>query len=118
MGALESLVMDVLWSEDRSWTPSEVQTALDRQHEVAYTTVMTILVRLAEKGRVVRARRGRGYAYRPTQTRAEYVAAQMHAALPVNDRAGALAAFVQGLSRRDREQLRRLLGSRRAGGAR
>src|SRR5437870_8654737 len=87
MGELEAIVMDVLWSTDGWWTPGEVQTALAQQHEVAYTTVMTILVRLTDKLRAERHRDGRSFAYRATQSRDEYAATQMRSALaPIDDR--------------------------------
>ena len=46
-----------LWSSDGFVTAADVLDALD--HELAYTTVNTILVRLANKGLVERKREGR-----------------------------------------------------------
>lgn len=114
-GELEGIVMDVLWC-DGSWhAPADVQAAIADRHDVAYTTVMTVLVRLTQKRRVERRRDGRRYAYRATQSRDDFVAAQMRAALaPIDDRAKALSAFVEGLSAADRARLRRALGRRRA----
>ena len=48
MGALEAEVLDVLWRADGPVTPADVRTAMGT--DLAYTTVMTILVRLWEKG--------------------------------------------------------------------
>ena len=52
--------------------PASVKTVLDRINDrrarpdrLAYTTVMTVLGRLHEKGLLERAKAGRGYEYRP-----------------------------------------------------
>jgi predicted transcriptional regulator len=111
MGQLEAAVMDALWDGDGDGlTPGEVQDVLAEHHEVAYTTVMTILVRLWQKERVDRERNGRAFAYRPLLTREEFAADRMRAALGEGgDRSNALAAFVDSLDTRERAQLRRML---------
>jgi BlaI family transcriptional regulator, penicillinase repressor len=53
-------VMNVLW-EQGSATVAEVQAAL--QDELAYTTVLTILRTLEEKGHVTHEEAGRAYRY-------------------------------------------------------
>ena len=50
MGALEDHVMEYLWAVDAPATPREVHQAV--APELAYTTVTTVLTRLAAKGRV------------------------------------------------------------------
>lgn len=113
MGELEAAVMDVLWDRGGWLTPGEVNEALRQQRELAYTTVMTILVRLWQKGRVERERDGRAFAYRPLQTREEYAAARMGDVLvAAGDRPKALAFFLQALPPADRAQLRRMLKDR------
>jgi len=87
-----------------------VLDVLDAERPLAYTTVMTILVRLWQKGRLERERDGRSYAYRPLQTREEYVATRMGEVLVgAGDRPAALSHFVRRLSGADRAQLRRML---------
>lgn len=110
MGELEAMVMDVLWDR-RGWlTPGEVHQVLGARRSMAYTTVMTILVRLWQKGRLERQRDGRAFAYRATQSREEYAAARMQDVLTrVADRPSALAFFVEALPVADRDQLRRAL---------
>lgn len=82
LGDLERAVMDVLW--DRSpgggVTVREVAEALE-ERDLAYTTVMTVLDRLAGKGMVEREREGRAWRYRPAATREAYVAQLMLDAL-------------------------------------
>lgn len=108
-GALERDIMEVLWGADDPLTPAEVSERLDV--DLAYTTVMTVLRRLHDKGRAVREQRGRAFAYSAAVSELELAVEQLHAVLsPMTDREGALAGFVGGLSRRDRAALRRLLG--------
>ena len=108
-GALERDVMEVLWRAELPVTPAEVRAQLDV--DLAYTTVMTVLGRLYEKGRAHREQRGRAFAYSAAVSESELASEQMHAVLSTaNDRVGALGGFVGGLSRRDRTALQRLLG--------
>ncbi len=65
LGPLEAEVMSVMWKAD---APMLVRDVLDRLNRVrkpqlAYTTVMTVLVRLTDKGALQREVAGRGYAY-------------------------------------------------------
>jgi predicted transcriptional regulator len=102
--------MDVLWERGGWLTPGEVHEVLAAQRPLAYTTIMTILVRLWQKGRLERQRDGRAYAYRPLQTKEEVAAARMGEVLTgVGDRPRALSHFLEGLDASDRAQLRRLL---------
>ena len=113
MGELEARVMDVLWDADDWLTPGAVRAAL-RRHRVAYTTVMTILVRLCEKGRVERRRAGRAYEYLPTSGRDEFAADRMRTILETaGDRSAALSHFLEALAPGDRVRLRRMLESHR-----
>lgn len=109
MGQLESAVMDVLWDHDGWLTPGEVHERLPGGDDRAYSTVLTILIRLCKKGRLERQRHGRAHAYRPIETREEYTARRMSELLAHSDRPGALVHFVSGLSPSDRGQLRRAL---------
>jgi predicted transcriptional regulator len=116
MGELEAAVMDVLWDRGGWLTPGEVHEALSADHKLAYTTVMTILVRLWQKGRVDRERDGRAYAYRPLKSREEHAAARMSELLTAaRDRPLALSHFVDDLGPSDRAQLRRMLRGRETG---
>ena len=64
LGPLERRVMTRLW-EAGPQTVGEVQKALNdaAARQLAYTTVMTILVRLHDKGLVARTKEGRHYRY-------------------------------------------------------
>jgi predicted transcriptional regulator len=108
-GELERAVMDVLWDRGGWLTPGEVHARLG-DPELAYTTVMTILVRLWHKGRVERHRDGRAYAYHPVQSREQHVAERMEQVLTeARDRSAVFSHFVDAMDPGDRAQLRRLL---------
>lgn len=65
LGPLERRVMEQLWMRGPQ-TVADILEALNRtsQRQLAYTTVMTILVRLTDKEYVSRAQTGRIYTYR------------------------------------------------------
>lgn len=108
MGELESEILTILWAADEALTPAEV---LDRLGStVAYTTAMTVLSRLWQKGLADREQRGRAYAYGPKVTEAELAAQRMQATLArTHDREATLARFVGSLSKADESALRGLL---------
>ena len=70
--------MDVLWNRDEWLAPADVVSLLERSHPIAYTTAMTILVRLWNKGMVDRRQSGRAFTYRPVMTRDEWTALRMY----------------------------------------
>lgn len=108
MGALENIVLSCLWRAKGALTPGEVVEAID--DPPAYTTIMTILTRLWNKGLVERESRGRAYAYRPLVGESELAARRMRATLEAtSDRQGALSHFVGTLSKREERALRKIL---------
>ena len=107
-GALEQEVLLQLWALGHPSTPAEVLDALD--DDLAYTTVMTILTRLWQKGLVVRKRRGRAFAYEPAVSEAELTARRMHESLSASsDPKAALVTFVGSLSGSQERTLRTML---------
>jgi predicted transcriptional regulator len=110
-GELEGLVMDVLWDAGEPLIVGDVRGRLAPTRTLAYTTVLTILVRLHEKGLVERERAGRAYAYRPRWTREEQAAARMGELLETaRDDSVVLARFVAALSPAQLAELRRAVG--------
>lgn len=67
LGPLEAEAMAVLWQADGPVSVREVAERLNtgRDAPLAYTTVMTVLSRLAGKGILVREQQGRGFVYTP-----------------------------------------------------
>lgn len=112
-GELEAEVLATLWASDTAMTPAQVREQL--AGELAYTTVLTILRRLLDKGLAVRspAPAGRAYCYAPSVDRAEHAAQQMHAFVAANDdRRAVLSRFLGHLSADDRKTLSDLLRRR------
>lgn len=103
LGDLELQVMEVLWSTDHAMSVREVLAELTRDRDLAYTTVMTVLDRLAKKGRVTRELEGRAWFYRPAESRATLMAAEMLATLTGNQgqRHEALQEFATALAPED-----------------
>lgn len=111
-GELESKIMDVLWSSGKRSTVRDVLEELRRSREIAYTTVMTVMDNLYQKGWLQREREARAYRYWPTSGREQYVAELMRDALAASsDHATALVHFTERLSEDEslalREALRR-----------
>jgi predicted transcriptional regulator len=98
--------MDVLWETDVSLTVREVSLRLPERN-LAHTTVMTVLDRLAKKGFARRQRDGRAWRYCPSATREAYVAELMLSALDqTGDRTAALARFARSVSGAEADALR------------
>lgn len=119
LGPLESEIMRLIWQQGQA-TVKQIHRILSRQREIAYTTVMTTMSRLADKGILKRTRRGMAYLYYPTMTKAEFDRGVLRAVL-----GGLLESFdsstmeylVEYLSQERPEQLeylRAVLGRRMA----
>ncbi|WP_433231184.1 BlaI/MecI/CopY family transcriptional regulator [Micromonospora sp. CA-248260] len=115
LGDLERAVMDVLWDvvpgTSDGVTVREVAEALDGR-ELAYTTVMTVLDRLAGKGMVQREREGRAWRYRAAASREAHIARLMLDALDLGgSRDAALVRFARSVTGTEAEVLRAALGA-------
>lgn len=115
LGELERAVMEHLWSSSDPQTVRQVHEALARQRELAYTTVMTVLQRLAKKKLVTQQRNDRAHRYAPVHGREELVASLMVDALQQADRSGGRAAalvhFVGQVGADEAAALRRALAA-------
>ncbi|GGS78731.1 MULTISPECIES: BlaI/MecI/CopY family transcriptional regulator [Streptomyces] len=108
-GELEALVLSALGEADGPATAGWVQERLGGG--LAYTTVITILTRLLDKGAVTRERAGRSFAWTPAADQAGLAARKMRKVLDAeSDREAVLASFVTGLDADDERLLRDLLG--------
>ncbi len=90
---------------------NEVAEQLSSRRPLAYTTVMTVLTRLWQKGYLLRERDGKAYVYSPRNAAAIAEDLGGRAASEAIDRFGtaALTGFAQNLSPEQRTFLRRLL---------
>lgn len=71
LGPLEAEVMEVAWDEGEV-TVRDVHEALQRSRPVAYTTVMTTMGRLADKGLLRRVEDQRAHRFTPLLSREQY----------------------------------------------
>jgi predicted transcriptional regulator len=109
LGELEGAVMNVLWSRTEPATVRDVLAALE-DRGLAYTTVMTVLDRLARKKAVRREREGRAWRYVAAAGRDAYVAELMLQALDLTgDRDAALVHFARSVSTPEADVLREAL---------
>ena len=103
-GGLEHDITAVLAADGGAMTPGQVSEALGNQ--LAYTTVMTVLARLHDKGLATRRRAGRTFAYRAVLDEDEVTARQMRRLLDARgDHAAVLSLFVGTLSTDDERVL-------------
>lgn len=107
LGDLERLVMEQLWSASGPLTVREVHEQLSGTRELAYTTVMTVLDRLAKKKLTDRERDGKAWRYSAAAPREELAADLMRDALDrAGDRREALVRFVGQVSDEEAALLR------------
>jgi len=108
-GALEAEVLAILWDAEGPLAPADVQDRLGG--DLAYTTVVTILSRLYEKGVAAREKQGRSFRYHAVEDEPGLAARRMTNVLDSEpDRRSVLARFVSNLSKSDERELRKLLG--------
>jgi predicted transcriptional regulator len=65
--------MEVLWASPKPLKPADVKKTL--KGRLAYTTIMTVLSRMAEKKIVRRKLSGKVYLYSPIENKDKYVSA-------------------------------------------
>jgi predicted transcriptional regulator len=107
---LASRVLEVLNDADTPLTPAEVRDLVDPSGRISYSTVVTTLTRLHDKGMATRTRDGRAYRYRATTDPSSLTAWRMGRLLESEpDRASVLTRFVDALDEDDERVLRDLL---------
>src|SRR3990167_962742 len=72
-GELELQVLDILWQSEKS-SIGEVYKHINKERNIAYTTVATILQRLFDKGLVDRKAESNHYIYVPKLSKKDYSA--------------------------------------------
>ena len=112
-GELERDILRQLWSSETSLSAKQIQEDVPGETP-AYTTVLTILERLREKGLVDRMEESpRKVRFSPTRTAAEHASESMHDALDaLEDRRAALLKFAGNLADDDVQLLQEALASR------
>lgn len=107
-GELETAIMDVIWAAN----PISVRDMLEKlDRGCAYTTVMTVMQRLFEKGMLKRKLVDNAYQYEPAIPKAEFIEQTVRKAVDqLCDGFGdvALAHFVDALDDVDVKRLEKL----------
>jgi len=110
LGRLEQEILDVLWSKGDA-TGKEIFDNIRHTREVALTTVLTVLERLANKKLVTKSRGESVYIFKPAYTRDEFaskVSKEMLKSIFEISTNGASASFVDMLADTDPVELDRL----------
>lgn len=109
-GELQTQIMGVLWRTGQG-TVEQVRSGLPPRYQGAYTTVQTVLNRLAERGLLARDKQGKGFVYRPLISESDYVTASIERTLAgasAQARQTALAQLLGGVESGELSELRRL----------
>lgn len=110
LGPLETDIMQIIWQDERS-TVKKVHRKLSQQREIAYTTVMTTMSCLAEKGVLRRHREGLAYVYTPAISELDFVTMVVQQVLDglLDDYSTtAIDYMIDYLARRNPKELRRI----------
>ncbi len=119
LGPLEAEVMDIVWDR-RDATVRDVHRALADRRPIAYTTVMTTMGRLTEKGILRRVEDQPAHHYFPLVTREQYASSTVKSVVDwlVNHfRDPAVAYFIDRVEEEDQaviESLREAIQQREA----
>jgi len=108
LGDLEAAIMESLWERPIPATIREVQEHLSTQRVLAFTTVMTVMNRLVDKGLLVRTKVGRRHRYRPALDREAFltdVAYEISRALMGDMSEFAVAQFAAAVAEADPAKL-------------
>jgi len=71
LGDLEADIMEIVWQKD-TCSVREIHECLAENRDIAYTTVMTVMSRLADKGILEKDRDGKHFLYKPAITKDEF----------------------------------------------
>ncbi len=118
-GQLESRVMELVWQKGSATVREVHRTLTRRQKDVAYTTVMTVMSRLHEKGFLTREPEGNAFRYHPTASREEFLAKaslEVFSGLTEDLSGPVMSAFVDKLGADEScrlEELAKLIESKR-----
>ena len=109
----ELAIMKVVWRLEKA-TVRDVCEALREQRNVAYTTVMTMMKILEEKGYLKKSQADRAHVYRPSRPRQQVVGAMVRDFVDrvFDGAAGGLLLHLAGdrrLSKAERDRIRELI---------
>ena len=73
LGKLEKDVMERIWANNEPVTVRILYENINKERKIAYTTVMTIVGRLAEKGLLKKRLLGQAYLYKAVYTKDKFL---------------------------------------------
>jgi predicted transcriptional regulator len=111
LGELEKSIMDVLWAQG-ALSVRELMSFLHSEKKPAYTTIMTVMNRLVEKGLLNRTMVENAYVYKPKVKKVAFISQAINSILSntvssLGDEA--LAHFVKEVESIDPEKKKKLL---------
>lgn len=83
LGPLEGAIMITLWDADGPLKVAQVARRLEYERELAYSTVMTVLIILCSKDLVRRRRDGYAWQYTAAFSRDDYLTQQVRALVAI-----------------------------------
>lgn len=115
-GELESEIMEAVWLKKKA-TVRDILENLQKNREIAYTTVMTVMARLNKKGFLVKSKDGQAFLYSATISKEELkenTVKKVLQGLLTDSTDMAMAHFVDEISkdRKSLEQLQALINER------
>jgi predicted transcriptional regulator len=78
LGPTESRLMEICWN-NKALTVKKAIFQLGEKNNLAYTTVMTVLGNLAEKGLLKKEKQGRLFVYNPAIDKKNFIKERVHA---------------------------------------
>lgn len=106
-GELQVQIMSVLWRLEHG-TVEQVRSALPGRYRGAYTTVQTVLNRLAERGMLKRVKERNTCIYSPRITEAEYLSRSIEQTLAGASSEARTVALAQLVGNLEPDQLSQL----------
>ncbi len=73
LGELESEIMEIVWQSNEPVSVKAVAEMLQKDRKIAYTTVMTIMGRLVDKGLLKRKESSKAYSYQPAYSKDKFL---------------------------------------------
>ena len=110
LGDLEADIMEIIWQKDEV-SVRDVYETLRLERDIAYTTVMTIMGRLADKELLNKKSRGNAYIYTPAVSRIDFAKRVVSAVIDglMDEFAEpAMSHFVDRLSKEDNTKISKL----------
>ncbi|HNY77443.1 MAG: BlaI/MecI/CopY family transcriptional regulator [Sedimentisphaerales bacterium] len=117
LGQLQRAVMEIIWSRGEA-TVHQVRDRLDREKELAYTTILTTLQKLERAGWLEHRSEGKSYVYVPRRSREQAGAGSVRGFLKRVFDGNAVAMFQHliregDLSEDELKELRRIIDEKR-----